>query len=375
MTLVVASQINRGTFFRGFFFSKYLALRGHDVTLVCSGESTSRVRQRNVAGVTLVTLPYSNRLLSWLPVQLFSGALNCVRQMIDSSDVLHIFQLAMPSSWLVALMSRSLLLGRVGRVFFDWDDLWGANGVLVDYGKGVNLAATMMEERFLRLADGVTVASDFLLKRAKDVGARRVHYIPNGTERMPTSDLSKAGFRKLLGIPGSGTILCHVGMADLDRMWKKISTVFPNTTLIIIGDPPRYNMRNIRKANAPGMIYTGRISSDLVKKYLSAADILLLKTNDEISERARFPIRLSEYLCASRPIVAGDIGEIGNVLRKTGCALLSKPGDDEDFANRTLELIASPETWDEIGVKARSVADKLSWVDIAQRLEKAYTSN
>jgi glycosyltransferase involved in cell wall biosynthesis len=300
--------------------------------------------------------------------------MSCIQQLVNSSDVVHVFQLAMPSSWLPALFAHSTSFAQRRRVFFDWDDLWGDNGILVDQGRVANIVASFMEERFLSLADGVSVASEFLSRRATSAGARRVFYIPNGTENDSASKQSKLDARKALGITNLGVILCHVGFADFTNVWNRIRSAYPRVTLIIIGQPPRYNMRRITKTNDPQIIYTGRIDSTKVKSYLSASDILLLKTNNEFSEQARFPIRLGDYLSAERPIVAGDIGEIGRVMRQSGCGLLSKPGDDADFANRIIELIGSPRMWDEMGAKAQQMAERLSWVHLASQLEEAYES-
>jgi len=374
VTLVVASQINKGTFFRGFFLSKYLAQRGHDVTLVCSGESATSYTRQAVEGFTLITLPYSNRFLTWLPIQVVSGAMSCVQQLVNSSDVVHVFQLAMPSSWFPALFARLTSLAQRRRLFFDWDDLWGDNGILVDQGRAASIVASFLEEGFLSLADGVSVTSEFLSKRAIVAGARKVFYLPNGTEMDSAPKQPKVAARKILGITDLGVILCHVGFADFTNVWNRIKSAYPTVTLIVIGQPPRYNMRRITKTNDPQVIYTGHIDSSKVKAYLSASDILLLKTNNESSEQARFPIRLGDYLSAERPIVAGDIGEIGRVMRQSGCGFLSRPGDDPDFANRIIELIGTPKIWDEMGVKAQQMAERLSWIHLAGELEEMYKS-
>jgi glycosyltransferase involved in cell wall biosynthesis len=231
-----------------------------------------------------------------------------------------------------------------------------------------------MEEKFLRLANGVTVASEYLREKARKAGARRVVFIPNGTEDDFGSKSSKSVAREALGIRNSGVLLCHVGFADLGNVWNKIVSVYPKATLVIVGQPPKYNMRKIVKHDDRRVLYTGRIDPTLVKTYLAASDILLLKTNDEVSERARFPIRLGDYLSAERPVVAGDIGEIGRVLRESGCGVLSKPGDDEDFADRIIDLIAAPEVWDGMSAGARRMAEKLSWDNLARELDDFYRS-
>jgi glycosyltransferase involved in cell wall biosynthesis len=374
VALFVASQANRGTFFRGFFFAKYLARRGHEVTLVCSGPSATGFSYSSSQGFSTITLPYANHLLTYLPAQVASAALSCVRQLIDSSDVTHVFQLALPSTWIAAVFAGSTTFTTKRRVFFDWDDLWGSGGVLVDYGRIVSFIGSLMEEKFLRLAHGVTTASEYLSERARKAGAKRVAFIANGTENDSHKTLSKFEARDLLGLSKSGPILCHVGFTDLRNVWTKISRNHPDARLLIVGEPPKYNMRRRVKDADPRIVYTGRIDPTLVKTYLAASDILLLKTNNEVSELARFPVRLGDYLTAGRPIVAGDIGEIGRVLKHSGCGVLAEAGNENDFADRIVGLIAAPDTWNEMGAKSRQMAQKLSWDNLANDLEDFYVS-
>lgn len=323
----------------------------------------------------MFTLPYSDNLLTWLPIQAVSAISNCISQAVRSSDVIHIFQLAMPLAWTAAAFAHLLAVVRPHqRIFFDWDDLWGDGGILVDYGWFVRTLGGFLEQKFLHLADGLTVASEYLRLRGENLGARNVYFLPNGVEPDETTKMSKVNARKMLGITAAGPILCHVGFADLSHLWNSIVDEFPSAILFVVGEPPKYNLRKLVKAAGTGIVYTGRIPLHYVKTYLCASDILLLKTYSEVSEKARFPIRLGDYLSSGRPIVTGDIGEIGRIVRESRCGLLCSPGDDDDFARQTIELIRSPDAWDELGVSAQQMAEKLSWAKLAEDLEKAYTS-
>jgi len=240
VTLFVASQVNRGTFFRAFFLAKYLSRRGHDITLILSGERATTLSYEMSDGFRVIALPYANHLLTYLPVQIAAATLSCIRQLIDSSDVVHIFQIAVPSTWLTALFEGSTgFVGRKRRLFFDWDDLWGSGGVLVDYGRVISFIGSLMEEKFLRLADGVTVASEYLREKARKAGAKKVRFIPNGTERDSQSRPSKIRARESLGIKKDGVVLCHVGFVDLGSVWSKIAWANPEACLLYTSPSPR----------------------------------------------------------------------------------------------------------------------------------------
>jgi len=375
VTIIIASQINRGTFFRGFYLSKYLAARGHAVTLLCSGKPGTKFRKERASGFDILTLPSSDHMEKWLITQLASVAISCIRNLVTSSDIVHVFQLAMPSTLFVALFTScfSRILPGKPRVYFDWDDLWGNGGILRDVGRFASEAASIMEEKFLRLADGITVVSEYLKERASALGAKNIFLVPNGVNPDALTQITKTEARRLLGKIGQGTILCHVGFADFTHVWRSIEVSFPDVRLIVIGDPPRYNFRRLQKVQHNRIIYTGRIPPEKMHIFLSAADILLLKTNNEISEKARFPIRIGDYLAAGRPIVAGEIGEIEKIIADSKCGLLYSPGDDEDFAAKIFELLKVPSVWDEMGLRALSKAKELSWDNLAKRLEIIYS--
>jgi glycosyltransferase involved in cell wall biosynthesis len=105
--------------------------------------------------------------------------------------------------------------------------------------------------------------------------------------------------------------------------------------------------------------------------YLGASDVLLLPLPDTLFDRARWPLRLGDYLAAGRPIVATSLPEIEKIVSE--CGLLAKIGDPEDFADKILSIISDPDLREEMGKRARGLAEtRYSWKRIAKQLERAY---
>jgi glycosyltransferase involved in cell wall biosynthesis len=106
--------------------------------------------------------------------------------------------------------------------------------------------------------------------------------------------------------------------------------------------------------------------------YLGASDVLLLPLADTQFDRTRWPLRLGDYLAAGRPVVATSLPTIEKSVSE--CCLLAKIGDPEDFADKILSIISNPELREEMGKRARELAErKYSWQIIAKQLEKAYS--
>ena len=102
---------------------------------------------------------------------------------------------------------------------------------------------------------------------------------------------------------------------------------------------------------------------------MAAADVALVPYFDTDFNRARWPIKLGEYMAAGRPVVACDVGELGRVVAEHEIGLLAQP-DMSGFADAVLALLRDPGRSAAIGARARQVAeDHYDWRVLAERLE------
>ncbi len=368
IAIIVPSPIGQGTFFRGFYLSKYLTKRGHEVTLICSASSSKNLNGYQVNRLRILTFPASKQLFQWLVYQVYACVFCAMIIVRRQYHVIHVFQPVIPSSLFAILVAHSLSLFRNTKLIIDWDDLWGDGGILKEWGKIISGLATIAEERFLSLGDALTVTSQFLMERAQSLGIKKVFIVPNGCEL--DEPLLKAQARSRLGFSSKSDVLCHVGLTDLSTVHRRLSNDNSMPTIVIIGKTPSYKTRGIGVLSH--VRYTGNVPREQVQWYLAAADILLLRTQNEPSELARFPIRLGDYLAAGRPIVTGRVGEIGRLIEQYKCGLLSRPGDDEDFANKIRYLLANRQLWAPMGSRALIAAEAYSWERIVGNLSKAY---
>jgi len=372
---IVSSPEGKGSYFRAFQFASHLSRRGHHVQLMCGNSkpsfSTIRTRTDNVE---VILLPAYFDLQRWIPTQIFDAFANSFLSLVSNPDLIHAFSTMAPSSGLAVMLLRMMKpFLKNCKLFVDWDDWWGKGGILRDYGWIVNVAGTFLEEKDPLLGDAVTVVSDVLRRRALSLGAKRVYKIPNGSNFEAIRPISKSFAREKLGLPKDRFVVCHIGFTDLTEAYELVRESIPNSLLIVVGQPPKFislRVRNLK--NVEGIIYTGHQPYARVPLYMGAADVLVLKTEDEIADRARWPIRLGDYLAAGRPIITGT-GDAAREIHKHKCGYLIKPGDPKDLADKIIQMANQRDIWDEFGKNARALAESdLSWGKIAQDLERLY---
>jgi glycosyltransferase involved in cell wall biosynthesis len=367
----------KGSFYRAFFLAKYLAKKGHEVWLVCPSRSKiSTLITYMHNGVKIVTYPMYYSMFKFMISQPAAIMLNLMLRVVKNSDIIHTFSVS-PSNLAISLFSRFLSASYLSKakILVDWDDWWGRGGLLKDWrGSLIEITGTFIEEKTPVFADAVTVVSDVLKLRALGLGIKKVFKIPNGSNVDGIKIVPKVYAREILGLPKDRVIILHLGFTDLTQIAKKVGKSYPKALFLVVGNIPRYaSLRVKRIEKLSNVKYIKGQPYGRIGLFLSASDILLLKMENEVSEAARWPIRLGDYLAAGKPIVAGDIGEVSNILRESGCGLLAKPGDSESYAEKILEMLEDSNHWEELGRRARQTAEKYSWSLIADSMENCYS--
>jgi glycosyltransferase involved in cell wall biosynthesis len=341
---------------------------------------TGITRPRVLTGegsVEIIALPTSYNFAKWLAFQLINVPSSLAFTAGFRPGVVHVFGMVTPSSALSATLFRLIAKLKLLRLklFLDWDDLWseGSQGILRDYNFLIRTIGHLFEHRTLSLGDGVTVVSEYLESKARILTRKEIFRVPNGCDTDNVSFIGKTEARAELGLPFDAPVLVHVGFTDLTHMFNIVSMAYPQAMLVIVGRAPRFiSLRISKLQRTVGITYTGPVSQAQVRKYLAAADILVLKQENEATEMARWPIRFGDYLVAGRPIVTGSLGEVGRIMSEGKCGLTAKPGDQTDLARCIINLLENAEARDEFGENAASMARELAWPNIAQNLSAIY---
>lgn len=150
---------------------------------------------------------------------------------------------------------------------------------------------------------------------------------------------------------------------------------------LLIGDGPlRAEMQaDLRNHVASGrVIFAGLIPHESVPSYLDASDILC-SPHVSLPDGSMFfgsPTKLFEYMSAGKSIVASDLAQLSEVLRKEQTAVLIAPGEDFQLVNAVLRLAGDIELREFLGRNAREEAvTKYTWSQNAERILRSIRPN
>ena len=105
--------------------------------------------------------------------------------------------------------------------------------------------------------------------------------------------------------------------------------------------------------------FTGYLDRAALVDFYRASDILFVQTKDsDYTNRTVIPVKLYEYMAASRPIVYAGTGLAVEFLRETGSALTVPPGDGAGIAAAVGELARDPERRRRLGRSGRAFVER-----------------
>jgi glycosyltransferase involved in cell wall biosynthesis len=324
---------------------------GHYVTIIARGSGDEVIRKRKWGVNTFFFPGWRTQWLNRLPFILETNF-----------DIIHIFASVSFCNSIPGLFSK--LFKRVHLVV-DWDDWWTKGGLT---HSPIDPILVVMEEKVILFASATTVVSDALRYRVLGCGAKNVFKIENGSNVEDIKVMGKNESRRKLKI-GSSPIILYMGWWETDvaflvEVVKNVRKTLPDVKLMVIG---------MRHSNSEEVSYIGHVAYDMVQYYLAAADILCIPMSNDFVGKARWPIKLGDYMASGRPIVGCNVGEVGRILAEVDNRLVANPEDPSDMASRIVMLLRDEQQRDTIGHKIRKLAEtRYAWSLMADRLEKVY---
>jgi len=371
------NQENFGTYYRCFFLAKGLSEHGYEVKMLCaSGKKFDLlVRRKKInENFSIITLPrikyheyFTGQLLFRLPLALFFV-------LFGNYDICHAFTVAQPQ---IAVPAWAAKVIRRKKLIIDWDDLWGG-GFADEHGGMISKVLGFSERYFLRFADKITYVSEFIGEQIEklDLKIDKIK-IPNGSNIEQISVLDKRESREKVGLGKYEKYLVSIGNTYTDSLglmlgaFKEVLKT-EDVNLVMVGEGKITDkFRNIFNELKEKIIITGKRPFSEIPFYLASADALLLPMDDNGIEKARFPMRFGDYLCAGRPIISNAVGEVKHYMEKYNAGLTSDPESIHEFAANIKKSLENMELSGTIGSNARMLAeDDLSWKSIIDKLDK-----
>lgn len=372
-----------GIFYTAYHQGRYLAQRGHDMTLLSiSSDKRLGFSESIVSGVRIVETP------DLLPGKGRTGwdiwdTFQRVRYLRNKEyDLVHCFE----SRPAVAIPGYYMRWKTHIPVVFTWADWFGKGGKGEERGRLLSLVMgpleNFCEEYFYPKADGLVAMGTPLAKQAMSVGVSpdkitvllhgcdsdRILPIPTQEARSRLTQLKQdelvLGYLGVLR-PSSAELLFNAFQIIRKQAHKPCKLAF-------IGNHKLRLSNYVPEDCKQEIIETGWLSYDEVNLYLAACDILVLPLKRAIATDNVWPSKLNDYLSVGRPVVATKMGILEPIFLEYQVGLLTED-NPQDFAQGCLRLIENKKLGQQMGNNARMLAvGELSWNSLVERLEKFY---
>ena len=220
-------------------------------------------------------------------------------------------------------------------------------------------------------AHSVVAVSHGLRQRVVELGipADRVVVQHNGVDGHCFRLQDRAASRKALGVGSDERLVCFVGNIVLEKgadvLIEALGLLKPDETLAVnlafIGEgslKPQLVSRSAALGVTERVRFVGRLSSDRVALWLSAADALCLP-----SRREGCPNVVLEALASGRPVVASEVGGVPELIDERNGVMVPS-GNAEALASAIKAVLNR--SWDPVIL--RQTAPSLSWTDLGRTL-------
>ncbi len=208
------------------------------------------------------------------------------------------------------------------------------------------------EHLFLRFVDAIVAVSDACaLSYRGRIPAEKVHVVHNGLDPSPFQgpvDGAREHLLEVTGLPEDATILVYVahvrplkGQDYCIRALARLAQDRPSARLVLIGALRDRGYLGLLQELIDHLDLGGHVTMlgyrEDVPLLLRGGDIYMHSSDSEAHPRV-----VLEAMAAGLPVVAFDVGGIGETILDGETGYLVPPGDTEGLAGRALELARDP---------------------------------
>lgn len=212
-------------------------------------------------------------------------------------------------------------------------------------------------KHFDKYLDGIVSLSSYMAEYAAQCGVKkeRIIIVPHfidiegfskGIPKIPKTTKTRIGF---CGSPTEAN-----GILDLIEAFRLVYEMYPESELLIIGEPTHRIKSIILQMTAAlrdTVKITGLLSRDAVPAELLTCSILVNPRKSGVSAEAGFPTKLGEYFSCRIPVVATRVGDLKYYFKDKKELVLVNPDHPAEIAEAISYLISNPDKARGIGTK------------------------
>jgi glycosyltransferase involved in cell wall biosynthesis len=212
----------------------------------------------------------------------------------------------------------------------------------------------------VKRADLIVSATPGITKLLRDAGVRddRILTISNTISQELLDELAPCAEV----VPKERPVCAYVGLIGYSQGLEDLVAAarhLPEVDFVIGGDGSLRAELEERARGLENVSFTGYLDRAALVDFYRRSDILFVQTRDsDYTNTTVIPVKLYEYMAASRPIVYAGTGLAVEFLRDPGCALTVPPGDGAAIATAVGELARDPERRLELGRSGRAFVER-----------------
>lgn len=356
--------------------AKTLADAGHQVTILCWDRQVEFPALETIDGYTVkrvqtVSTRYGAGMRQILHTPRFWRAAVAQTPALRP-DIIHCHDLdTLPAGW--------WLKRRTGaRLVYDAHEDYPALMSLYLPKTWVRLLS-WLEQRLLRRVDFTITASTVFAEKLRARGISPVATVGNYQPLAPFSHISAediAAARARLGLQSNDFVVAYIGGFSRNRQLLPLieaAKLTPDAHILLWGEGHQRAAVEAAIEGISNVRYLGWLPTSEVPLYTAVADaIYYCLVPDYPGAIYNAPNTLSNAMAAGRPIIANEVGDLGQIVRETGCGLLLSE-ITPDAISAAIQKLSDPVYRERLGASGRIAAqEKYNWASASQLLQDIY---
>jgi len=353
-----------------------LTQAGHQVTIICWDRQAELPPQEIVDGYQVIRVQDVHtiygagvRQILYTP-RFWRAAVQHIRDL--HPDIIHCHDLdTLPAGWWLKRHTNA-------RLVYDAHEDYPAMMTLY-LPKALVHVLSWFERRLLRRVDATITASTIFADKLRARGVTPVVTVGNFQDLAPFDTVTQeeiTAARAQLGLEPTTYTIAYIGGFSRNRILLPLveaAQELPEVTILLWGDGHQRPEIETAAAQAPNARYLGWLPADQVPLYMKTVDaIYYCLRSDYPGAVYNAPNTLSHAMAAGRPIIANDVGDLGRIVRETGCGFLLTEVTPATIS-AAIRKLADPSYRKQIGDSGRAAAqEKYNWAAASQLLKQVY---
>lgn len=356
--------------------AKTLTQAGYEVRIVCWDREGNYPRNEDVGGFQIqriqsVQTDYGAGIKQVIHTPRFwSAAIKKIH--VHKPDVIHCHDLdTLPIGWVYKRHSK------VHLVYDAHEDYPALMSLYLP--KPMVYFLSWLEQLLLNQVDHVITASTVFADKLRSQGVERITTIGNYPplevyKNIDTTDVVIA--RSQLRLTPEDFVIAYIGGFTRNRqLLPLIEAVedMPNVKVIFWGDGHQRDTIESRAASLPNVRYLGWLPADQVPIHTRLADVIYYCLLPDYPGAAfNAPNSLSNAMASGRPVIANDVGDLGRMVRETGCGVLV-PEVSPKAIHQAINILQESGTYQKMSQAGRAAAKaKYNWSEAELKLNQLY---